>query len=161
MQEMQELQVWSLGREDPWSRKWKPTPVFLLGKFQGQRNLAGYSVGSQELDMTEQLDTLGMQLLGLEETPNSPKFYTILHSHQELMRVLACSISWTTIEMVSFLDFRHYNICGGISHYCFNFYSCCWASLHVLICHLYTFFDEVSVQTFSHFLLGCFLIVEF
>ena len=49
--------------------------------------------GVTELDMTEQLDTLGMQLLGLEETPNSPKFYTILHSHQELMRVLACSIS--------------------------------------------------------------------
>ena len=25
----QETQVWSLGREDPWSRKWQPTPVFL------------------------------------------------------------------------------------------------------------------------------------
>ena len=27
----------------PWSRKWQPTPVFLAGKFHGQRNLAGYS----------------------------------------------------------------------------------------------------------------------
>ena len=36
-------QVWSLGREDPWSRKWQPTPVCLSGKFHGQRNLAGYS----------------------------------------------------------------------------------------------------------------------
>ena len=27
----------SLGREDSWNRKWKPTPVFLPGKFHGQR----------------------------------------------------------------------------------------------------------------------------
>ena len=27
----------------PWSRKWQPTPVFLPGKFHGQRSLAGYS----------------------------------------------------------------------------------------------------------------------
>jgi len=26
----------------PWRRKWQPTPVFLPGKFHGQRNLAGY-----------------------------------------------------------------------------------------------------------------------
>ena len=27
----------------PWSRKWQPAPVFLPGKFHGQRNLAGCS----------------------------------------------------------------------------------------------------------------------
>ena len=27
----------------PWRRKWKPTSVFLPGKFHGQRSLAGYS----------------------------------------------------------------------------------------------------------------------
>ena len=27
----------------PWRRKWQPTPVFLPGKFYGQRSLAGYS----------------------------------------------------------------------------------------------------------------------
>ena len=37
-----------------WSRKWQTTPVFLLGKFHGQRSLAGYSPqGCRELDMTE------------------------------------------------------------------------------------------------------------
>ena len=30
---MQETQVWSLGWEDPWRRKWQPTPVFLPGNF--------------------------------------------------------------------------------------------------------------------------------
>ena len=39
-----------------WSRKWQPTPVFLLGKFHGQRSLVGYSPwGHKELDMTERL----------------------------------------------------------------------------------------------------------
>ena len=28
----------------PWRRKWQPTPVFLLGKFHGQRSLTGYIV---------------------------------------------------------------------------------------------------------------------
>ena len=47
---------------DPWvgkircSRKWQPAPLFLPGKFHGQRSLAGYSPwGYKELDMIEQL----------------------------------------------------------------------------------------------------------
>ena len=41
-------------RKIPWRKKWKPTPVFLPRKFQGQRNLADYSPwGCKELDMTE------------------------------------------------------------------------------------------------------------
>ena len=27
----------------PWKRKWQPTPVFLPGKFHGQRSLVGYN----------------------------------------------------------------------------------------------------------------------
>ena len=44
-----------LGRDEyDWSRKWKPTPVLLLGKFHGQRNLLGNSPwGSKELNKTE------------------------------------------------------------------------------------------------------------
>ena len=35
----------------PWRRKWKPTPVFLPGKFHGERSLAGYSpCGHKVLD---------------------------------------------------------------------------------------------------------------
>ena len=42
----------------PWRRKWQPTPVFLPGKFHGQRSLAGYSPwGHKESDMTKQLST--------------------------------------------------------------------------------------------------------
>ena len=31
-------------RKIPWSRKWQPTPVFLLGESHGQRSLGGYSL---------------------------------------------------------------------------------------------------------------------
>ena len=42
-------------RKIPWRRKWLPTPVFLLGKFQGQRSLVGYGPQChKKLNMTEQ-----------------------------------------------------------------------------------------------------------
>ena len=51
---MQETRVQSLGQEDPWRRKWQPTPVFLPGKSHGQRSLVGYSLWHhKESDMTE------------------------------------------------------------------------------------------------------------
>ena len=38
----------------PWRRKWQPTPVFLPGESQGQRNLVGCCLwGRTESDMTE------------------------------------------------------------------------------------------------------------
>ena len=41
---MWERQVQSLGGKSPLRRKWLPTPVFLPGKFHGQRSLASYTV---------------------------------------------------------------------------------------------------------------------
>ena len=53
---MQEIQVRSLGGEDPWRRKWQPTPIFLPAKTNGQRTVVGYrSWGCQEFNITEQL----------------------------------------------------------------------------------------------------------
>ena len=42
IQETQEMQVQSLGREDPLEER-MATLVFLLGESQGKRSLAGYS----------------------------------------------------------------------------------------------------------------------
>ena len=51
---VQETQVQSLGWEDPLEQEWQLTPVFLPGKFHGQRGLVGYSPwGHKELDTTE------------------------------------------------------------------------------------------------------------
>ena len=52
---VQETQVRSLGREDPLEKEWLPTPVFLPGGFQRQRNLVGYSLCGKELNMTEKI----------------------------------------------------------------------------------------------------------
>ena len=55
--------VWTI----PWSRKWQPTPVFLLGKSHGQRSLAIYSPWShKQSDTTEQLSTLRANLCFLD-----------------------------------------------------------------------------------------------
>ena len=53
MQETQEIQVPSLGREDPLEKEMAPemapTPEFLPGQTHGQRSLAGLrSMGSQK-----------------------------------------------------------------------------------------------------------------
>ena len=42
-------------RKIPWSRKWKPIPVLLPGKFHGQRSPVGYYSpwGCRESDATE------------------------------------------------------------------------------------------------------------
>jgi len=46
---MQETQVQSLGQEDPLEKGMATTPVFLPGKFQGQRSLVGYSPGDRRV----------------------------------------------------------------------------------------------------------------
>ena len=51
MQKTQEAEVRSLGLEDPWNRKWQPSPVFLPEKFHGQGSLAGYSPWSGKESM--------------------------------------------------------------------------------------------------------------
>ena len=58
MQETQEMWVQPLGQEDPWRRKWQPTPVFLSREFYGQRSAGGYSPWShKESDTTEHAHT--------------------------------------------------------------------------------------------------------
>ena len=57
------------------------------------------------------------------------------------------------------LDFGHSSKCVVIGH-CLNLHFPddirCGASFHVLICHLYIFFSEVSVRSSAHFLIGLF-----
>ena len=66
---MQEMGVQSRGREIPWRRKWQPTPVFLPGKSQGQRNLVGDSPwGGKESDTTERLSTHVLLILCINDT---------------------------------------------------------------------------------------------
>ena len=57
-------------RKIPWRRKRQPTPVFLPGKYHGQRSLVGYRPwGRKELDMTERLSVWMHNANGLQEAP--------------------------------------------------------------------------------------------
>ena len=47
--------------KNPWGRKWQPTPVFLPGKFCGQRSLAGYSPWGRK-------ESTGLQRVGHDWT---------------------------------------------------------------------------------------------
>ena len=60
----------------PWRRKWQPTPVFLPGKFHGQRSLVGYSPwGCKESDKTE-----GPQFPdGIKPRPTAVKVQSLNH----------------------------------------------------------------------------------
>ena len=49
-----EMQVRSLGQEDPWRWEWQPIPIFLPGESHGHRSLVGYGPqGCKQSDMTE------------------------------------------------------------------------------------------------------------
>ena len=84
----------------PWRREWQPAPVFLPGKFHGQKNLVGYSPwGHKESDMTEQL-TLWF----------SDKETQCLISDQQVQRVQkfrkeAKSYPWCSQERITMTDF--------------------------------------------------------
>ena len=59
MQETQETGVQSLGREDPWRRKWQPTPVFLAWKIPWTEEPGGLqSTKSQRVGHDRALDSV-------------------------------------------------------------------------------------------------------
>ena len=56
----------------PWRRKWQLTPVFLPGKYHGERSLAGSSPwGCKESDTTEQLNNNNNSALKQTNKQNS------------------------------------------------------------------------------------------
>ena len=59
-------------RKIPWRRKWQPAPVFLPGKFRGQRSWAGYNPrGHKESDKPAWLSThMVPSLLSLPPPPS-------------------------------------------------------------------------------------------
>ena len=57
----------------PWRREWQPTPVFLPGEFQGQRNLADCNPWCcKESDTIQQLNDKHFESLTARDYPLSP-----------------------------------------------------------------------------------------
>ena len=65
MQGVQETWVQSLAQKIPSSMKWQTTPVFLPGKFHGERSLTGHNPGCLKvLDITEHTDVYMLKPIG-------------------------------------------------------------------------------------------------
>ena len=97
MQERQEMQVWSLCGNIPWSRKWQCCPIYLPEKFHGQRNLAGYSPwGHKQSDKTEQLHFLSFLInlqVSLLESYTILCMYWVCHTY-----LFSCQPKWTSFS---------------------------------------------------------------
>ena len=56
----------------PWRRKWQPSPAFLPGKYQRQRNLVGCSPwGGKKLDITYSLNNTNNVNCSHQSSPNT------------------------------------------------------------------------------------------
>ena len=108
-------------RKIPWRRKWRLTPVFLPGKFNGQRSLVGYSPwGRKELDMTKHTV---IHLLSSFQNSGSV-------ASSSLLPVLLSLVPFKTISLLSlWCDLRRepmetwvFNLpSASISYYCYLF----------------------------------------
>ena len=77
----------------PWSKKWRPTPILLPGKFHGQRSLASYSHwGGKESDTTESAHTHTHTYTHTENTLAPAKVPTEAISKSHLDKVPVCEI---------------------------------------------------------------------
>ena len=80
--ETQETWLRSLGQEDAFGRSWQPTPMFLSGKFHGQRSLVGYSpCGLKESDITEHTHSFFLNSWGKGDSLAEHKAIPGLLSH--------------------------------------------------------------------------------
>ena len=58
-------------RKIPWSRKWQLAPVFLPGKFHGQRRLLAYGPwGRRKSDMTDHIHKHSEESFPMQPTPH-------------------------------------------------------------------------------------------
>ena len=88
---MQEPWVPSLGQKMSCKRKWQPTPVFLPGKFQGQRSLWLQSTGSQRVRQDWATE--------LQQQSRFAVIYFVLFISCETAegRVYGCLVIWYTV----------------------------------------------------------------
>ena len=115
--------------EMPWSRQWQPTPVFLPGKFCGQRSWMGYSPWGCK-DMTEH------------------KCWQVLHFYKISLNFLY-KASTPKVGLVCLFISDHYSI-----HFLFLLLLCCLLlsvqrGIVAVHCYLILCFNGI-IQRFYH-----------
>ena len=121
---MQEARVWSLGREDP-LEKWQPTPVFLPGKFHGQRSLVGYNivhgVAKSQTRVSNFTFTFSHQTTLRNESPLTASHDTTLSVSSSISRVWQKPCSSNLITFKYIIDTAITEITShSMSIFCYN-----------------------------------------
>ena len=112
----------------PWRRKWLPTPIFLPGRFHGNRSLAGYSLLShKELDMTERL-TLAMVSICLTLCKTDKLFSTVVKPLYTYIVHAWVPVASCAVSVLMFWVFQW--MCSWISLWLLGGW--CWTSCQVL-----------------------------
>ena len=90
----------------PWSRKWQSTPVFLPGKFHGQRNLVRYSPwGCKRTDTARH--THSVHLLQLHPNWSQFRSFPLVWWHAKFIKPVALSLTHFSF----FFFFNNYGFC--------------------------------------------------
>ena len=85
----------------PGSRKWQPAPVFVPGKFHGQRSLAGYSPwGCRDWNMAERLTTHTHT-----HTHSVLSLFVYKFISHSLFNIIALNLHNSSMRLVSFYPF--------------------------------------------------------
>ena len=90
-------------RKIPWSRKWRPTPVFLPGESHGQRSLAGYSEKDcKQSDTAQCTHTPNKRVRGRSRQKRSNHLMLSLQTSKCIL--LLISLGWySSLVSVSFV----------------------------------------------------------
>ena len=106
MQELKETWVWSLDGEDPLSRKWQPTLVFLPRKSHGQRSLLGYSPWGHRVRPIEQTLTRSQEIHRLI----SVNFITYVYNTSSIPYICKCNTGCGNSLKAHGLLFTEYSV---------------------------------------------------
>ena len=90
-------------QEDPWVRKWQPTPVFLPGKSHEQRSLVGYSSWNHK--------RVGHNLATKPQQRNKGEgwYPKVLMPHSQNLGL--CYLTWQKnfVDVIKFLEMEDYS----------------------------------------------------
>ena len=130
----------------PWTRKWQPTPVFLPGKFHGQKSPLGYSLWGRKRvghDWAHSIHTRSKVGITTETEQNRRLLFT--SSGLELL--VRCMPTLAITSICCYLYLRFYWPASQHTNECHVEQSCIWGCTILWFCTCHA--DTISRGNFS------------
>ena len=112
---MQKMWAQSVSQEDPWRRKWKPTPVFLSGESHGQKRLEGYSPWGHKRvghDLRTKIAIVKQLLFSKKEEVKRRESDSMISQNSKLGQILKSMYFSVAKMIVPVLSWMSRNCCG-------------------------------------------------